>query len=147
MSLSDEEFREEYKPLHVPGHFDVADTQQNKMVFALAHIGEGTADEVIAELEKLESSPMNEQNRAFISTTLESLYKHGHLTGHLTGSEQGGQMHYNLNKITRANDGATDPDLEWINHHSGHSARDKPYSNNPGPPKIHAYQRSKILCA
>jgi hypothetical protein len=107
MTMTDEEFREEYKPLQVPAHFEVADTQQNKMIFALAQIGEGTADEVIAELEKLESAALGEQNRLFVKTTLASLYDHGHLTG----SETAGQVHYNLSKITRANDGAADPDL------------------------------------
>ena len=105
MSLTDEEFREEYKPLHVPAHYDVADTLQNKMIFALAQIGNGTADDVIAELEKLETGIANEQNRAFVKTTLAALFNHGHLTG----SEHNGQMHYNLSKITQANDGATDP--------------------------------------
>jgi len=107
MSLTDEEFREEYKPLHVPAHYDGADTLQNKMIFALAQIGDGTADEVIAELQKLEPGISNEQNRTFVKTTLARLFEHGHLTG----SEKSGQMHYNLSKITQANDGATDPDL------------------------------------
>jgi len=107
MKLSDEEFREEYKPLHVPAHYDAADTQQNKMIYALGQIGDGTAEDVIAALEKLEPGISDEQHRAFVTVTLKSLFEHGHLTG----SEHNGQMHYNLNKITQANDGATDPDL------------------------------------
>lgn len=107
MSLTDEEFREEYKPLHVPSHYDAADTQQNKMIFALAQIGDGTAEGVIAELEKLEPGFSNEQTRAFVAATLASLFEHGHLTG----SEKAGQMHYNLSKITQANGGGIDPDL------------------------------------
>jgi len=35
-------------------------------------------------------------------TTLASLFDHGRLTG----SEKNGEMHYNLSKITQANDGA-----------------------------------------
>lgn len=100
MSLTDEEFREEYKPLQVPAHYDEADTLKNKMIYALAQIGEGTADEVIAELGKLEPGTNNKQSRAFVKTTLAALFEHGHLTG----TEQAGQMHYNLSKITRAND-------------------------------------------
>jgi hypothetical protein len=107
MILTDEEFREEYKPLQVPSHYDEADTTQNKMIFALAEIGDGTAEDVIAELEKLEPGITDQQNRVFVNITLASLYDHGHLTG----SEKNGQMHYNLSKITQANDGATDPDL------------------------------------
>lgn len=107
MSLTDEEFREEYKPLQVPAHYDAAETLQNKMIFALAEIGEGTAGQVISELEKREPGIAGEQNRAFVIATLKSLYDHGHLTG----AEKRGEMYYNLSKITRANDGATDPDL------------------------------------
>ena len=99
--MTDEEFREEYKPLQVPAHYDAADTRQNKMIFALAQIGEGTAEDVIAELEKLEAGITTEQNRAFVTTALANLFEHGHLTG----SEKAGRMHYNLNKITQANDG------------------------------------------
>ena len=107
MTMTDEEFREEYKPLHVPAHYLAADTQENKMIYALAQIDEGTADNVIAELEKLEPGSVNEQTRAFVKTTLSSLFE----KGHLTGSEINGEAHYNLSKITRANDGSTDPDL------------------------------------
>lgn len=107
MALTDEEFRQEYKPLYVPAHYDTADTLQNKMIFALAEIGDGTADEVIAEMERREAGIADEQNGTFVKATLASLFEHGHLTG----SEHSGEMHYNLSKITRANDGATDPDL------------------------------------
>lgn len=107
MSLTDEEFREEYKPLQVPAHYDSADTLKNKMIFALAEIGDGTDEDVIIELERLEPGLADEQNRAFVTTTLATLFDHGHLTG----SEKEGRIHYNLSKITRANDGATNPDL------------------------------------
>ena len=105
--MTDEEFREEYKPIQVPAHYDAADTQQDKMIFALAQIGEGTAGDVIAELETLEPGVINEQSKAFINVTLKKLFE----TGHLTGSEKNGEMHYNLSKITQANDGGTNPDL------------------------------------
>jgi hypothetical protein len=107
MRLTDEEFREEYKPLQVPAHYDTADTQQNKMIFALAQIGEGTTEDVIAEMEKLEPGLSDEQNRAFVNTTLAALFEHGHLTG----SEKDNQMHYNLSKITQANNGGINPEL------------------------------------
>ncbi len=107
MSLTDEEFREEYKPIQVPAHYDQADTLHNKMIFALAQIREGTAEDIIAELKKLEPGIPGEQSRAFVKTTLAALFEHGHLTG----SERDAQMHYNLSKITQANDGAADPGL------------------------------------
>ena len=107
MSLTDEEFREEYKPLHVPGHFDQADTQENKIVFALAHIGEGTVTDVINELERLEPGITDEQLKAITKQVLTHLYD----KGMLKGSDQYGHMYYSLSKITHANDGAVDPDL------------------------------------
>ena len=81
MSLTDEEFREEYKPIQVPAHYRKADTLQNKMIFALAEVGDGTVADVIDEMEKLEPGMANEQNRAFVNTTLASLFDHGHVTG------------------------------------------------------------------
>ncbi|QEM11174.1 MULTISPECIES: hypothetical protein [Mucilaginibacter] len=103
MALSDEEFREEYKPLHIPAHFDTQDTQQNKAIYALAQIGEGTADRVLKELESLQPGIVNEQLTALVKTTLADLFN----KGLLKGEEHNGQMHYNLSKITEANDGST----------------------------------------
>lgn len=103
MALSDEEFREEYKPLHIPAHFDVQDTQQNKAIYALAKIGEGTADSILKELETLQPGIVNEQLTALVKTTLADLFN----KGLLKGEEHNGQMHYNLSKITEANDGST----------------------------------------
>lgn len=107
MSLTDEEFREEYKPLQVLAHFDAADTQQGKMIFALAEIGEGSSEDVIRELERLESGKIDEQRKALVDETLRNLFD----KGLLTGSEKDGVMQYNMSKITHANDGNTDPDL------------------------------------
>jgi hypothetical protein len=107
MNLTDEEFREEYKPLQVPAHFDATDTQENQMIYALAQVGEGTVEEIIAELEKLNPGFSNEQTKTFVRVAMKALFE----KGHLTGAEKGGVMHYNLSKITQANDGATNPDL------------------------------------
>ena len=103
MKLSDEEFREEYKPLHIPSHFDQQDTQQNKAIYALAQIGEGTADKVLKELETLQPGIVNEQVTALVKTILANLFN----KGLIKGEEHNGQMHYNLSKITEANDGST----------------------------------------
>ncbi|WP_428329681.1 hypothetical protein [Mucilaginibacter sp.] len=105
--MTDAEFREEYKPLQVPAHYDTADSQLHKMIFALAQIGEGTATQVIAALEKLEPGFGTDQSRSFVKVTLDDLFK----KGHLTGAEHDGLMHYNLSKITRPNGGAINPDL------------------------------------
>jgi hypothetical protein len=105
--MTDEEFREEYKPIEVPARFNIADTQQNKMIYALAQIGDGTAEDVIAKLEQLQPGFINDQTRAFVCATLAGLFE----KGHLTGTERSGQTHYNLHKITAPNGGSTDPGL------------------------------------
>ena len=55
MGESDEEFRDEFKPLHVPAYFDPNDSKQDQVVFALAQIGFGSAEDVILELSKHQS--------------------------------------------------------------------------------------------
>lgn len=107
MKLTDEEFREEYHPLHVPGHFDAADTERDQLIFALAELGEASADEITAEWERLQASPVDEQQKAFVKTVLKSLFD----KGLLNGSDKNGTVHYNLHKVTQANDGETDPEL------------------------------------
>lgn len=104
--MTDEEFREAYQSVQVPAHYDAADTQENKILFALAQLGEGTAASVIGELEKLEPGLLNAQVIALTKTVLSALYEKGLLTGH----EENGLMYYNFHKIKQANDGATGPD-------------------------------------
>ena len=100
MSISDEQFREEYKPLHIPAHFKDAISQQDKVVFALAQVGEGTAADVTNELRD-NGSAINAES------TLKQLFD----KGLIKGEEVNGEMSYNLSKITHANDGAVNPDL------------------------------------
>jgi len=107
MKLTDEEFREQYHPLQVPAHFDPAGSQQDHLIYALAELGEATAVQVAAEVEKLQGARLDQQQQAFIPATLQALFDRGLLNG----SEKDGSMHYNLHKITRANEGYTDPDL------------------------------------
>lgn len=104
---SDEDFREAFKPLHVPAHYDDAVTLQDKTVFALANINEGTAEDILTELSQLDPSIISDENAETVKEILTHLYKNGLLGG----AEHAGVTHYNLHKITRANDGATDPDL------------------------------------
>ncbi|MGZ3872904.1 MAG: hypothetical protein ACXVJD_08295 [Mucilaginibacter sp.] len=106
MALSDEEFREEYKPVQIPSTYFPEDTQENKIIFALSELGEGTVTEVITKLEELEPTIKDEQLVAITKQVLTSLYD----KGLLKGTDKGGTMHYNLSKITEQNDGAVDPD-------------------------------------
>jgi hypothetical protein len=101
--MDDAAFREQFKPVHVPAHFEDAGNLQDKVIFALAEIGEGTADAVSRKLEELEAGGPNNE----VHHLLSELYDKGLIAGH----EQDGGLVYNLHKITEANDGAVDPDL------------------------------------
>jgi len=105
MALTDEEFREAYKPLQVPAHYTEALTQKQKVIFALAQIGDGTAGDVIAELEKLEEGKLDRHLKTATKHILVSLFEQGHITG----GDHGAGMHFNLSKITTENSGSVDP--------------------------------------
>jgi len=105
--MSDDRFRETYKPLHIPAHYDVHDSEQNRVLFALAHIGIGTAKDVATEMAHFESGIDADSFKAVATEVLTRLYDQGLLKG----SDANGEMEYNLSKITHANDGAVDPDL------------------------------------
>ena len=105
MVLTDDEFREAYKPLQVPAHYAEALTQKQKVIFALAQIGSGTAGDVIAQMEKLEAGKMDGHLKTATKHILISLFEQGHITG---GDHDGG-LHFNLSKITSENSGSVDP--------------------------------------
>ncbi|MES2807254.1 MAG: hypothetical protein V4619_01430 [Bacteroidota bacterium] len=107
MIQSDEDFRDEFKPLHVPAHFFEDDTQENKIIYALAQSGEGSATQVIAKLEQLQPGIKDDQLVAITKQVLSHLYD----KGLIRGREINGEMHYDLAKITHQNDGEVDPDL------------------------------------
>ncbi|MDO3641392.1 hypothetical protein [Mucilaginibacter sp. L3T2-6] len=107
MSLTDEEFREAYKPLPVPAAYKEATTFKDKVVFALADLGEATAEEVIRHLEKLEPAAEHKPMIAAIRQLLGQLYEHGLIAA----AEKDGSPVYNLRKITSANNGEVNPDL------------------------------------
>jgi len=105
--LTDEEFREQHKPLKVPASFNEAQNETEQIVFALADLGEGTADEVTRHLTTLAPDKEQKSQAADVHRILTNLYDDGHLAGY----EKAGNLVYNLHKITKANDGAVDPDL------------------------------------
>jgi hypothetical protein len=105
MSMTDEEFREEYKPLQVPAHYAEAISQKQKVIFALAQIGSGTAGDVIVQLERLEAGKLDGHLKTATKHILVSLFEQGHITG---GDNDGG-LHFNLSKITSENSGSVDP--------------------------------------
>jgi hypothetical protein len=105
--ISDESFREAFKPLQIPAHYDLNGTEEDRVLFALAQIGEGTVTEVAAEMAALEPGTGAENFIGMVKGVLTGLYD----KGLLKGSDSNGQIHYNLSKITEANDGAVDPEL------------------------------------
>lgn len=107
MELTDEEFKDEYKPLYVPAHYQEADTQENKVIYALAQLGEGTVTDVMTKLEELEPNIGSEQFAALAKQALTRLYE----KGLIKGEDRHGDMHYTLGKIAEANKGLVNPDL------------------------------------
>ena len=107
MIITDDSFRDEYKPLHIPAHYNVTDTEQDRVLFALAQIGSGTVTDVANELVSLQPGTPVDEFIATATSVLNPLYQ----KGLLKGSGEGNDIQYNLSKITEANDGAVDPDL------------------------------------
>jgi hypothetical protein len=107
MKLSNEEFREQHKPLHIPSSFKEAASVTDQVVFALAELGEAAAGEVIRRIELLDPAADAQQLIAAAHEVLTQLYQKG-----LLGAvEKGGDLVYNLHKITEANSGRVDPEL------------------------------------
>ncbi|MGV8878954.1 MAG: hypothetical protein ACOH2A_07980 [Sphingobacteriaceae bacterium] len=107
MTQSDEDFREEYKPLQIPAAYHADDTQENKIIYALAQLGSGTDAEVVDKLASLETGIKSEQLIAMTDQVLQHLYE----KGLIKGEDIHGEMHYNLSKVTQPNEGSVDPDL------------------------------------
>ena len=107
MTLSDAEFRDEFKPLQVPASYSLDDDFEEKVLFALAQLGEATSEQVFEKLQDLEPG-IGE------GTLLEAINQY--LTGQfnkglLNGRKIEGVITFNLSKITQANEGSVNPDL------------------------------------
>lgn len=104
--MNDQEFREQHQPLHVPAHYDKAAPLKERLAFALADLGEGNAEEVVAHLLQLEG----EDNSSLNQEALELLAAWDK-NGLVTVNTESGEKRYNLHKITQANDGSVNPRL------------------------------------
>lgn len=107
MIQSDESFRDEFKPLSIPASYASADTQESKIIFALAQLGEGTSEDVLAKIEELQPGSADPQLAAMTDVVLSSLFD----KGLIKGIDHNGKMSYNLSKITESNEGEVNPDL------------------------------------
>ena len=107
MTMTDDDFREMFKPVQVPAHYLASDTDENKIVFALAEIGSGTVNQVVEELKKLDSAIDTESYMMIAESFLNDRYE----KGLLGGEEKNGSISYDLKKITHANSGTVNPGL------------------------------------
>jgi hypothetical protein len=107
MNLTDEEFREQYKPVHIPAGFDEANSLQDKVLFALADLGEADAAQIVQKLEALDPAVPDKLVIANVHRVLAEL----HGKGLIAANENNGDLYYNLHKITQANRGEVNPDL------------------------------------
>jgi hypothetical protein len=107
MNLTDEQFREQYKPVHVPASFDEAVNLQDKVLFALAELGKGDAAQIVQKIEELDPKASDKQVIAGVHQVLTDLYG----KGLIAGNDDHGDLVYNLHKITEANGGEVNPDL------------------------------------
>lgn len=107
MELTDEQFREEFKPLQIPSAFPENGNLEDKILFALAACGEAGVGEVCDKLVELEPSLETKELPEKVSNYLTNAFDKGLLNG---GERKEGRV-FNLSKITHANKGAVDPDL------------------------------------
>jgi hypothetical protein len=107
MNKADQSFNEQFKPVAPPEAYHVDAEWQDKVLYVLAQLGEGTAPDVA---EKLTDYEVNESPQVLLrhaEHVLMNLYE----KGLIKGAEQDGETSYNLSKITAPNTGGTDPDL------------------------------------
>ncbi len=107
MNKADQPFNEKFKPVAPPEAYHAEADWQDKVLYALAQLGEGTAPDVAAKLTEyeLKEAPQNLHRQA--EQVLQELYS----KGLIKGTEQDGEVSYNLSKMTKPNEGGTDPDL------------------------------------
>ena len=111
--MNDEEFREKFQPLQVPAHYDPQAAVTEQTLFALAQLGEATADEVVAKLKELQGGDATA--KPLISGVHETLSE-WYDNGLIAARESGGDLRYNLQKVTEGNDGRVDPEklAPWL---------------------------------
>ncbi len=107
MALSDKQFREEFKPLAIPSSYNPNDSRENKVIYSLAMLGQGSSKEVIKKLEELE--PGNKG--ASVSEDTEEILRNLYDKGLIKGNKLDGELRYDLSKITDPNQGFVDPKL------------------------------------
>ena len=95
-------FNEEFKPLHVPHKYEPSLNWQDKVVYALADLNNGTIDEVATKLRDLD--PEARDILQHTQQILIGLYD----KGLIKAVEDGEHLRYNLSKILDPHTGKTD---------------------------------------
>lgn len=93
--MSYEEFKEVYKTIHLPAHLADAQSFIDQVIFALAAIGEGSADAIIRHLKTLEGDVSINPLIADTRQLLMSLYAQGLISA----EKKNNVLVYNLHKL------------------------------------------------
>ncbi|RYY37110.1 MAG: hypothetical protein EOP46_03955 [Sphingobacteriaceae bacterium] len=104
MNPDDAAFIEEFKPLHVPHEYSSSLNWQDKVVFTLADMNNGTIEEVAAKLNELEPGTDKAEIHKHTEEILISLYD----KGLIKAVEESEHLRYNLSKIQDEHTGKTD---------------------------------------
>ncbi|WP_295772890.1 hypothetical protein [uncultured Mucilaginibacter sp.] len=107
MNKADQSFNEEFKPVAPPESYDASAEWHDKVLYALAQLGQGTAPDVAAKLTEYEPSEAPQTLHRQAEQVLNGLFD----KGIIKGTEQDGEVTFSLSKITSPNTGGTDPDL------------------------------------
>ncbi|RVT96534.1 hypothetical protein EOD41_20105 [Mucilaginibacter limnophilus] len=104
MNADDAAFIEEFKPLHVPHEYEPSLSWQDKVIFTLADMNNGTAEEVAAHLQTLEAGA----DAAEVKKQTDDILTHLYDKGLIKAVEDEGRLRYNLSKIQDPHTGKTD---------------------------------------
>ncbi|GAA4340530.1 hypothetical protein GCM10023149_52000 [Mucilaginibacter gynuensis] len=104
MDPVDESFIEEFKPVHVPHKYEAAESWQDKVIFSLAELNNGTIAEVSEKLHELEP----DTEMAVITQNTQKILIGLYDKGLLKAVEEEGHLRYNLSKNLEPHTGKTD---------------------------------------
>ncbi|MDN5289552.1 MAG: hypothetical protein JWR38_5826 [Mucilaginibacter sp.] len=104
MNSPDQDFLNEYKPLHVPHEYQENACTQDNVIYALAQLKEATTNEVATKLSLLapEITLFTHQKNA--EEVLNYLFN----KGLIKAINKNGELNYNLSKIEIPNSGKAD---------------------------------------
>lgn len=103
MESPDQDFLDEYKPLHVPHRYDADASLQDNVIYALAQLEYATAPEVAAKLNELDPQATSTEHQNQAREILERLFNKGLIKG-----DDEAERQYNLSKILTPNSGKAD---------------------------------------